>query len=540
VLLLQLCLALPPVPNNVFWGSGYNPYIANPHPTTPGNGADPGWQAYVFDMSKCSNYTSPDGQYCVPIGVDLLPCDFCTFDTASLVEEGTNSYQKSLSQQITFKSKSILDIIPIAFGGSYDFKQVLQESSEYKNVFEDTTVQCCSFKVDISPFIPPPLSSEFIAALHAAPLEYDSSYYIKLLNYFGLLVPSSMTTGALFGVRSTFLTTGWSQMQSTTRDMTAYASANLWIFSAAASAMTQEQVQMAHTYQRFVNDTSIYSYGGKLPANGSVAAWLDTVYANSLPLTTDFMYISDLMDPFYISDFNATELKIIQANTINCMSNDYCKWLESEAVVFQCTGLGPDNPLPPKSIFGGIYQVDDCGKDNVDNTFTSAMACPEEYAPSFIGRVFAPESSCGAAQYLCLLIGIGSDGQHNYGGGYQLSSQQSKDFQNRNNPLTGSTSCPAGFTTVLSGTSNNRAGGGIPALTINQYSCLNTSHIPTYESIGGFYSVDDKKTTHTVNTFTNAPSCPVNYCAVQIGRVLIGEIGGTQFVCIACNLLNTT
>jgi len=468
----------------------------------------------------------------------VLPCDFCTFDTSTTIEEGTRAYQNTLSRQITIKGQGILDLVPFSFGGSYDFKQVQQQSSAYRNVFSDTNVECCTYKIRLSPFLPPSPSAEFMAALQAAPLEYDSNFYLKLINYFGPLVASSMTTGAIFGVRSTFLSSGYSQMESTTVDMSAYAADHMWIFSAAVSAMSQQQIQMASTYQRFVNKTSVYSYGGKLPANGSVSAWLNTVTSNSLPLTSDFMPLSDVMDPLYITDFNVSALKIIQNNTQYCILNEYCPWLVSQGVVSQCTGLGPDAPLPPSSIFGGFYQADDAGKDNVLNSFTGRLACPQGYSFFVIGRIQAPESSYGATQYLCLLDGVQSDGQLNYGGGYQVAAESHNDFGSRVNPLTGNLSCPLGYSSVLSAFCLTRSRIGID---ISQYSCLNTSHVPTYETIGGFYMVDDSGLSIALNVFTSAASCPVNYCAAPTGRVISTKgMGGTPYVCIACNLLNTS
>lgn len=68
--------------------------------------------------------------------------------------------------------------------------------------------------------------------------------------------------------------------------------------------------------------------------------------------------------------------------------NDYCPWLLAQGIgtqikigltiimiitVSQCSGLGPDAPIPPKSIFGGIYQVDDDSKVTLTLDFLEAQ-----------------------------------------------------------------------------------------------------------------------------------------------------------------------
>jgi len=246
--------------------------------------------------------------------------------------------------------------------------------------------------------------------------------------------------------------------------------------------------------------------------------------------------LSDLISPTYFPYLNKTELALKQSAATTAL-NSYCAWLQSQGVVGQCAAPGPDPPTPAGSIFAGAYQNDDCGKDNVVNPFTNAMNCPAGSNPNQIGRVFAPESRCGASQFVCIRGGLSHDPELNYAGGYQFC-----DDNNHNdyyvNPFTGKTSCPAGYTPCTTG----RVLGAEAKVGCNQISCINTSHVPTYETTAGFYQLTDTGSgDHITNVFTQATSCPVKYCAVQHGRVHPpegGGAGGNQFVCIACNLLN--
>jgi len=103
--------------------------------------------------------------------------------------------------------------------------------------------------------------------------------------------------------------------------------------------------------------------------------------------------------------------------------------------------------------FGGMYQVDDCGANTIGNAYNNgATSCTGGFLPRRIGRVKAPESGCGAWQYLCAArtnepgghtVTQGIDCGLNtlrWGGQYQ------KDDcfgDSRVNPLTGSYSCPS-------------------------------------------------------------------------------------------------
>jgi len=103
--------------------------------------------------------------------------------------------------------------------------------------------------------------------------------------------------------------------------------------------------------------------------------------------------------------------------------------------------------------FGGMFQVDDCGTNNIGNTYNNdALSCPRGFFQDRIGRVKAPESNCGATQYLC-------DARPNEAGGSTISGgvnlgvntlRWGGQFQRddcgtntRVNPLTGSTTCPS-------------------------------------------------------------------------------------------------
>jgi hypothetical protein len=398
----------------------------------------------------------------------------------------------------------------------------------------ETKAECCAYKAQISEYIIPPMSPEFTAAVNSLPQTYDQAAYMKLLSYFGTHAVTNMMMGGRFGMRSTFSSHSWSQMTSSTIDTKTSAGFSLFHFSAAANTMSQKEVKQASDYQRFVNTTEMFMVGGQLTQNGSLSAWANEAAVNPMPLTVTLIPLSELLTTAYFPKMAAADLHNKQV-AMSTAVNSYCSWLQAQGVVPQCTAPGPDPPVPEGSIWGGFYQDDDCNKDNLNNPFTGALSCPAGFTQHKIGRVIAPESKCGANQFVCLMNNVKSDPLQNYGGGYQVNDQHS---QNLPNPLTGDVTCPPGYTAVNTGrvTEPELKGSGA-----NQMSCLNVAHVPTYESTAGFYQVTDTNSLdRIVNPFTSAPSCPPGYTAVQYGRTLApeGKAGAAQYVCIASNLIN--
>jgi hypothetical protein len=111
---------------------------------------------------------------------------------------------------------------------------------------------------------------------------------------------------------------------------------------------------------------------------------------------------------------------------------------------------------------GGMFQIDDCGGvDTIGNTFNNgAVSCPRGFVQDRMGRIRAPESGCGAWQYVCDAR-PGEAGGHTFmsgtdlglntlrwGGQYQLDDCRGN---NRVNPLTGNFTCPSGYTAIRYG-----------------------------------------------------------------------------------------
>lgn len=103
--------------------------------------------------------------------------------------------------------------------------------------------------------------------------------------------------------------------------------------------------------------------------------------------------------------------------------------------------------------FGGAYQIDDCGRNNVGNFFQSGgFGCTAGYTAQAIGRVMGPESNCGGWQYICVAPPSTSYTQTQdrmrWGGQYQVDDCATNS---RANPFTGATNCPHNYVPIQYG-----------------------------------------------------------------------------------------
>jgi hypothetical protein len=122
--------------------------------------------------------------------------------------------------------------------------------------------------------------------------------------------------------------------------------------------------------------------------------------------------------------------------------------------------------------FGGMFQVDDCGSNNVSNGLTDTLGCPYGYFADAIGRVLTPESKCGAWQYVCdTRPGESSNNPYydkiRWGGQYQVDDCATNTM---GNPLNSNlASCPYPYKPVRYGRvrapEGNQCG-------VNQYFCV--------------------------------------------------------------------
>jgi len=199
----------------------------------------------------------------------------------------------------------------------------------------------------------------------------------------------------------------------------------------------------------------------------------------------------------------------------------------------------PFTLIPPPAVgdyFGGMYQVDDCGRNNVVNPYTNAASCPSGFKVQQSGRVRAPESGCGANQFVCTatasLPAPSLSRSFRFAGTYQV---DDCGTNNIGNPVVaGNLGCPAGATAMAFGRIKAPEGSQCGA---TQYVCGYPDATPTNRPLPfwGTYEVGDCGIDSLTNWLTSAMSCPAGTSAFAYGRVQVPEgsqCGGNEYMCI--------
>ena len=93
-----------------------------------------------------------------------------------------------------------------------------------------------------------------------------------------------------------------------------------------------------------------------------------------------------------------TELGV-QINSLTTQNTD----LRNQINMWKSDNADLRNQLNGIYRYGGSYQIDDCGTNNIGNPLGSGLGCPSGYTPRNVGRVKCPEGrGCGGTQYICL------------------------------------------------------------------------------------------------------------------------------------------
>jgi len=281
---------------------------------------------------------------------------------------------------------------------------------------------------------------------------------------------------------------------------------------------------MARSFSQYTSHQQIYTIGAPIPVDGKAETWGSSCITDPQVVYYELKVISDLLKPQFFPQ--NPEIGLKQAYLITALG-DYCNQMKKQGKVKDC-----DSPFDPDrvrdNVLGGMYQVDDCGRNNVNNGVTGGLFCPASYTAVEASRFQSPESKCGAVQFYCVERSKLEKGS--FGGIYQINDNGRGKYSNRE---CGSSYCcpnnkkPYVFQRVYH--PEERVGS-------NTYICLG-SFVPGKSQIGGFYQMIDtgKAVDNIFNPYTGGPSCPLGYKAIQIGRIKVPEEdrnGANSFICI--------
>jgi hypothetical protein len=506
-----------------FWagylGAGYDIYFGNPKNSDSSVGVDPGYRQPIFNVSWVYEDQSPYG---VSVGECSTQCS-----TLFMYSEGSgpNSFQSSSGKHFAVD----LSQWPAYTTASADFAAVSQQTSVDHDVYIESTAQCCVHTAQIDFSVFPIFDLEFKFMVASMPIVYNETtadWFAMFLAKYGTHVLLNADFGAKFGRRSQFTATAYSLLSTSNLDLEEMATWSSTGFTAAAASMSSNALQKAAVFASFSKNQAQYISGAAFPADSSAASWSQSV-ADAVPVDNlNVQLISSFLTPYYFS--METDI-LAKADALQAAVTDYCKALLVVNKLSSCDGAGSDPPFPSTSTFGGMFTETDGCASGYFNPLTGSNSCPGGYSAYAISRSLEPEGKCGQVSYLCLLSTV--DPQSAFGGVYQLADLDPAN--NRNNPMTGAPSCPAGYTSIPYGrvlTAEPNQWGA------SQYYCFNTDVVLGATEIGGFYQTVDLGHTDDVvdNFYTGAAACPAGYVAYMLSRQYAPEarVGASQFICL--------
>ncbi len=162
--------------------------------------------------------------------------------------------------------------------------------------------------------------------------------------------------------------------------------------------------------------------------------------------------------------------------------------------------------------FGGMYQRSNLGCTQ-NNPYTGYASCPAGYSDSIVYGVMGQNTCNGANDQSWLHVCT----RPGFGGAYQTSNLGC----NKNNPVTGSTSCPAGtYDTIVYG-----AMGANTCTGANDQTWL---HLCLKSGSGGAYQSSNLGCTKN-NPMTGYASCPAGtYDSIVFGAMGLNTCTGTN------------
>eukprot|EP01126_Amoeba_proteus_P037373 TRINITY_DN3855_c0_g2_i16.p1 TRINITY_DN3855_c0_g2~~TRINITY_DN3855_c0_g2_i16.p1 ORF type:complete len:598 (-),score=114.17 TRINITY_DN3855_c0_g2_i16:1654-3270(-) len=472
---------------------------------------DPGFRQNVFDVGIYSGQLTPDQRFSVPNGTDVSACQACVLSFETKEISGGASYVNTLSVNVEVNGKGW----GAAFKGSYDYQKVEKGTSQYNQKFTKSTAVCEVYCAQIQTFTPPPLTNDFMKGVSVVlekPYPSNIPLYQKFIKSFGTHVIMAVRMGGMFGEQSTFASDAWTKYLQSSSDISAEASASAFGASAAASTMTKEQQEQASNFQKQTLSRQIYTVGGSIPSDGQASTWASQAVAEPQVIKYELASLDELLDNNYFPNDPNIDQK---AANLRLALSDYCNQTVLAGHLTNCQDPVDPTPAPPDLSFGGMFQVDDCNRNNVNNPLTNNIKCPNGYQTIATARIKAPESDCGAIQSYCVLslTPLGS-----FGGFYQT--QDHGEFSPFGNQMYGGRfACPPGYTSYqMERTKHPEYNEGSWL-----YICL-APFVPQKSQLGGFYQVNDDGSEDNVNNpFTGSRACPDGYRSWLYGRIKAPE-----------------
>jgi len=258
-------------PSARFLGMGYNVITGNPD----SNLRDPGFSFGVINFTWVQGHKTSDEKYKVPDYVQALQTKSCSFQSEVSTVTGSESYQDSLSIDVSVDAKVSFGPWSARFSASAGYKEVNQSTSEYRRVYTNARGKCIEYELAVNYMDSPiKITDDFARAVNGLPLSPDQAAYNTFINNYGTHVTSRVTMGAKMVIRSEFEQEAWSKMQKSGVDVAVAAEASFaYVASAGFSVETAKEKQQRESFERQRSKHSESYLGSHPPSDGKMETW---------------------------------------------------------------------------------------------------------------------------------------------------------------------------------------------------------------------------------------------------------------------------
>eukprot|EP01084_Bolivina_argentea_P050622 93108_1 len=522
-----------PLPGVQRIAQGYNIILGNPKAT---NGKfDPGLLNTIFNTNNFTDgnfATMAEKTYDVPNGIHALGGDTCSKDWDFNTITGTSSYSSMLSESVSVSGFFGYG----SFSASQSYQTVYETTNKHDNVMTSTQLNCSVYSAQLNgPYDFPYFDINFLdLIIYQMPTKYDPNnktitewFNNTWFNTYGTHYISQMTAGGIAGQYASLSYYAYSSYYSS--NFSIYASAEFLASEVGGVDLTTDYAtSLSQKWKSVLIDFKEFSIGAALPSSGKTGDWLQSIYESPLPISLKLTPIYDLLSNYMlfqrqnaaISQAELQQKYIALKNATIDYCNVYAKSVPNKYI--NCNDLPPDNGLPGKSVFGGLYCSVESDYDGhyCNDPYTTpagnspgAFNCKQGYDPHpYFGWNADRWYYCLDSK--CIKNGVYYDPMEFFGGIYTLRTNGDGiviGCQYNNSFSLNGCSCPDGFTGYEFG--RQIAGDHTD---YDNFWCYNQTSWKENNNmgiIGGFIQTGHHV---VINQFTLTTSCPNGFTAYFI------------------------
>ena len=385
----------PRFPNVGYLGSTYNIFKGNPEST---KGLDPGFTLRnVYVLTYEQGQETGDHRYSIPDFTNITQSGTCNFNFDSTTTQNTASYTKSLQVHVDVDFSGW----GASFSASADYNDIHSGASSSQKIFVSSHATCEAYiayiisldrpaPVESTPSIDPGFTND----VYYLPVQEDNDTYFNFIEKWGTHYAYSLRMGGRYGVRSTFLSSDYTDMAASGLDISAAAGYS-GMFSINANLTTNIQQNQSEQYEQHRSDYQVYQIGGtpvvsQVNESDPSFQWAQTVKDNPLPIRYTLQTLSSILTAInfpYDKNIAVKQKKLqdiiieyclskLDIDTTLCTAN-----ISAEVDTIPVTMVSDYNYIETKSYaqYFGVQQV------NTTNTFI--LGAFLIYAPGYPSNI---------------------------------------------------------------------------------------------------------------------------------------------------------